>query len=240
MTNQITPKQQLDEIVARAYDIFAPYRVQHPIEGSPISVTQEMQEKLASVHMREASGEDLYRYLFKAGSTWGTDKDFKHYLPRFLDLVANDLSSLVWGEMVFSKLVYLEYDTWLADETAVICDFIEALWLYILESYPSRSFNPVEFLTFQIHEDISDYLTVWDTQLEHNDAVYHLADAIYDWIEFRNDSIRSSIDLQWLLQPKKQERIEELFFQTTDSVLSETLSTASQYLYWIREYHLDK
>jgi len=231
-----TTRQNLDEIVQDAYDIFAKYTVQHPIVGSPISVTEAMQQKLASVAMREATGEHLYRYLFKAITTWGTVDDFKHYLPRFLDLVVDDFESLQWGNMVFSKLSEAKYRQWAVEERQVIDVYLETLWLYILEVFSSRTMDAWEFYLLGIHKDKDSLLQVWDEQLDATAPVLHLAETVTRDIVFKKHEIRSIIDLRWYLHPLKQDRIESVFFEVTDERQLQYLDTASRYLKWTRDY----
>jgi hypothetical protein len=235
----MTTKQKLDDIVQRAYDIFAPYIVQHPIHGSPISVTKQMQEKLATVLMRDATGDHLYRYLFKAMTTWGTDTDFKHYLPRFMELIVLDFQSLVWGEMVFKKLAYAQYEKWSLEEVQIIGEFIDTLWLYILEEYPSRTISHSDFFS-GFDGNVSRFIPIWESQLNKKSAILHLADYInheFNFVSYGKDVTKSNTpELQWVKKPQFKQKIESLYFEMIDSEYSDMLSYASQNLQWINDY----
>lgn len=69
--------------------------VAHPlkaqIQACPCGcIAPEERLVLAEVGLRELSCEQLSRYAFKAMTTWGDGTDYRHFLPRILELAATD------------------------------------------------------------------------------------------------------------------------------------------------------
>ena len=81
---------------------------------------------------------DLERYAFKAMSTLGTVQDFKHFLPRLLELVARDGEiGSTDVEVVLGKLRYAGWTRWPQDERVCLEQFLAALWRHGLATFPS-------------------------------------------------------------------------------------------------------
>lgn len=234
----MTYQEQLQAVITQLYDTFAPYEVQHPIAGSPMTVTSKMQENLAQYSLHEVPGTVLSTYLFKAMSTRGTVNDFKHYLPRILELLAWDAQSLVWGEVVYKKLPYANYHEWDAPETALIDKYTDVLWLYLLEKFPSRTISVIDFL--ESVDDRSRFSAIWETSVTESDALLHLA----HFINYRSNILRRafgdprgvSLDLQWIVQPEILQRLDDAYLADMDGEYAEELSLASQNIKWALDF----
>ncbi len=71
--------------------------------------------------------EDISHYSFKAMTTWGDVEDFKHFLPRLLELSAT--TGLAYGyEVVLGKLEYAKWNEWEETEKDAIRAFLLAWW----------------------------------------------------------------------------------------------------------------
>jgi hypothetical protein len=87
------------------YRVFAGCRLDPHVEGCPHCVSDRDHARIHSRPLRSLSGDDLGRYAFKAMTTWGNERDFRHFLPRILELlVSNDLDPPT--EVVLGKLAY--------------------------------------------------------------------------------------------------------------------------------------
>lgn len=117
----------LDDAIERLYSVFARYRRPALVEGCPCCVGAADQAKLHARPLRALGEEELRRYAFKALTTWGTEDDLRHFLPRILELVAQ--SGLgVAPQTVLGKLAYGRWERWPKDERAAIRAFLDA-WL---------------------------------------------------------------------------------------------------------------
>jgi hypothetical protein len=129
-------RETLQTAIEECYNVFSKYPLNSTMEGSPLyEDLQQWNNALTSKPLRELSGEDLSLFIFKAMSTWGTINDFKHYLPRILELTAS-LDSDIDILIVADKLSYCKWQTWPIDEIAVIKNWCEELWKQIITTAP--------------------------------------------------------------------------------------------------------
>ena len=145
VTDADNTRLALEAQIAHLYEVFSVYTVQHPLGGVNSYVYKEIQEALASTPIRLLKGEHLDRLTFSSMNTWSTTEEFKHFLPRILELLAFDAHSfsMASGSLIIGKFTYSDFAN--AQETEIelqsIRAYLRALWNYILEIYPSRSID---------------------------------------------------------------------------------------------------
>jgi hypothetical protein len=111
------------------YRVFAGYRLGPHVEGCPHCVSDRDHARIYSGPLRSLTAEDLGRYAFKAMTTWGNARDFRHFLPRILELVAsNALDSFVPTEVVLGKLASGKWRTWPEQERTALRSFLRLRW----------------------------------------------------------------------------------------------------------------
>jgi hypothetical protein len=152
----------LSQAITDLYAAFARYRVTS-LEGCPDCTSPAAGAALLARPLRDRSPADLARYAFKALTPWGTVDDFKHFLPRLLDLLAHT-GGRDWidPEVVFGKLPHGRWTTWPRRERAALLAFFDALWNDILSLHP----HPFEIdrclcgIALAV-DDLTPYLTAW-------------------------------------------------------------------------------
>ncbi len=163
--------------------------------------------------LRDLTASDLERYCRKAMTTWGNERDFKHFLPRILELLPSSLSSApgVDIEVVLGKLRYAKWREWPARERDAIGGYLCALWDYLLARFPNEP-EIDEWLCgiARAVDDLTSFLQAWwdapgpegylnfaafgGTVLHTN----QLADAVW-WEEL---SAQKHQVLSWLREPR--------------------------------------
>jgi hypothetical protein len=121
------PRSSLDAAIERLYVVFARYGRPAVVAGCPCCVGAADQARLHARPLRALGEEELRRYAFKALTTWGTEDDLRHFLPRILELVARDGLG-VDPQTVLGKLAYGHWERWPEDERVAIRAFLDA-WL---------------------------------------------------------------------------------------------------------------
>ena len=81
---------ELRKAIADLYNVFEDYHLDSHVEGCPCCVTKDDKKLIEAKVLRELTADDLNHFAFNAMTTWGTVKDFKHFLPRLLELLAFD------------------------------------------------------------------------------------------------------------------------------------------------------
>jgi hypothetical protein len=167
----------------------------------------------------------LANYSFSAMTTQGSTKDFKYFLPRLLQGIAEETYSYN-PEILFGKLSNGKWLTWEQSEIKAIRNYLRALWLLGLQSYPIDlclpAFVEIETLLASIArtgDSLQNYLDLWsqDTSEAANRHLIQFV-TIYgaDFVDgkvinfaFWQDSQVQAAELrQWLLEPETIRRIE--------------------------------
>lgn len=104
------------------YAAFSRYDGTH-LEGCPHCVSFGDSAALRRAPVRGLGGE-IHRYLFKAMTTWGTEEDFKHFVPRLLELYAS--STDAW--LLCDKLAYARWRSWPELERGAVEGYLLSLW----------------------------------------------------------------------------------------------------------------
>lgn len=233
---------QLKASTESLYDAFSTYPGNPQMDGSPLYTDLDICNKqLYSKPLKQLTAEDLCVYVGKAMTTWGNLDDFKHFLPRIMELTAVYDSQLPAGT-VFHKLEYANWCTWPELEKKAIQEFMIALWndlLKQLSKEAERIFAEYFSSLACYYPYIDELLKLWDgdTGLA---STKHLANFIFDENEalfvkgtfgaLQIDSEKMIKLRHWLLSYSTINRLEAAFFKYELEPFSETISWAEKIL----------
>lgn len=116
------PPDALESALEALYAAFRQYDGAR-LEGCPHCVSPRDSAALLRAPLRQLGGE-LQHYLFKAMTTWGTEEDFKHFVPRLLERYAS--SSDAW--LLCNKLAYAQWRSWAEPERSAVEGYLLSLW----------------------------------------------------------------------------------------------------------------
>ena len=229
---------ELKTAITNLYTTFAQYPFRPEIDGCPCCVTAQDQQKLSAKALNLMESEDLSHYSFKAMTTWGDVEDFKHFLPRLLDLSAT--TGLAYGyEVVLGKLEYAKWNDWEETEKDAIRAFLLAWWtesvtkevgllvdfvdLYTLLG----DIDPLLYCWVINFEDQSFRNLVWFIQLNY----YYLIGQKSYFEELNSASVHKI--LSWIIE--KKDLLEKGFyhFETIDPEFAQEISDALYMLDWV-------
>jgi len=218
---------QIAEAVGRLYETFERYPRPTEIECCPCGCTRrDAAAHLLVTSLRDLSFLDLADYSFSAISTQGSVNDFRYFLPRLFQGIAEESYSYS-EQSLFHKLSYAKWTTWPEDEQVAIRQYLDALWKASLESFPLEERLPAFFeietvlsSIAQTGEPLTPYLNIW-TETTTKEADEHLIqlvtmhgagfpnrDSFSDG--FWRDAKPQALELRrWLLQPETLHRITE-------------------------------
>lgn len=115
------------DVIERLYIVFGNYPLRGTIESCPCCGAAQHARRLHTVPLRELTADDLAAYAFRAMTTVGDVSDFKHFLPRLLELIG--LAGFpIDKEVVFGKLQYGKWREWPATERAAVEAYLDELW----------------------------------------------------------------------------------------------------------------
>lgn len=176
----------MHKVIADLYLVFKPYRLGNDFTGCGHCVSESDSQRLASIPLRELTVSDVNRYAFKAMTTWGTERHFKHFLPRLLELAVDDYLSYDFPEALLGKLAYANWHSWPKAERNVIGRFLETFWVHQLNcdgDFPTdERIRTVLGGLAEACTSIADYLAIWQKRTAINPAL-HCAQLVHDSAE---------------------------------------------------------
>jgi hypothetical protein len=115
----MSAETQLQAAVEELYRQLARYPLRGLMDACPCCITPAENAVLMTVPLRQLGEEQIGRYAFKALSTWGDAADFRHFLPRILELKARDELSTDFF-VLRGKLEQCDYHNWPEPEQAAV------------------------------------------------------------------------------------------------------------------------
>lgn len=232
------------------YHVFARYRVERPVEGCPHCTSDADDKLLRSKPLQTLAGSDLSRIAFKAMTTLGTVEDFKHFLPRILELVAQrDEIGDTDVEVALSKLDYGKWHYWPGAERDAVERYLNESWVARLAAYTdSAQIDRYLCGLARAGVQIERYLDLWRktpglppslhlaTVIGENYTSVlkygHVGNAYWDSPEAR------SVYTDWLISAETKSQLEGAFFQIdaksdNSEEITTCLSEAVTHLEWL-------
>lgn len=224
--------ESLKKSIENLYSVFSKYEIRSFIEGCPCCVSDRDKEKIHSKELRELEEEDLSRYAFKAMTTWRNVDDFKHFLPRILELcIDHDLGIHPFG--IFGKLKYGKWEIWDNAEKEAVITFLLEWWKYFLEN---RTFfdDDLFFGIYNVSGKIEKLLDCWKVDIAQNSFMIYV-DFIRDYYpDFVNENRgNKSFDesdhekfLKWIKENAKSLEEGFYYFENSDESFAREISDA--------------
>jgi hypothetical protein len=195
----------------RLREVFARYPAR-AVDGCPCCVSADDRAGLAA-----GSRDALQRFAFKAMTTWGDDRDFRHYVPELFALGPG------YVDQVAAKLRYAQWWTWPDDERAAVRGYLLALWHGTREH-----FSDVLDVVLTAGLGVAEVLDpLW---LEPSAPV--LAELVHEVLH--SSSQRPEL-VAWLRDPRTVAVLEEAFFTASDGDTAARYSQAVDEVSWLPE-----
>jgi len=118
---------ELHRSIAKLYEAFREYPLKSKIDACPHCELESVEASLHTRPLRELGWAELGLYTFKAMTTFGDAIDFKHFLPRILELYVLDHDGAPYDVfVVFEKLNYTAWQSWPDSEVVAVRQFVAA------------------------------------------------------------------------------------------------------------------
>jgi hypothetical protein len=210
-------------VIDEAYEVFRPYRLGDDFENCCLYIPPKIAARLTKSPLKSLSLEDFGAYPQKAMTTWGTDRHFRYFLPRLVELLHDDTYNDAWHYEVFlSKLAYAQWWDWSSIEKHCIQTAVRTIWSQILFRAPAYACDGLcDSILCGIGRaqmPLADFLDDW-SNASHLEATQHLAifvelnvAPIRDHGRLYNsfweiDSASSQGVMAWLVSPGIAERL---------------------------------
>ncbi|HSI36454.1 MAG: hypothetical protein ACAI43_24050 [Phycisphaerae bacterium] len=236
---------ELSEAIEGLYATFARYSALN-MGGHCDTADDSEGNRLGATPLRELTHQDLSLYAFKAMSTWGSVDEYKHFLPRLMELVAQAGrvgDTEVW--VVLAKPGYGELRKWPAAERESVERFFLAVWRKLLSAYPTT--DEIEYWYDGIAHSVDDLGPYFAELVAARDepAVRQLADFVayyvgpltgnhVNWARLDEaighpESPRARA-LRWVLSDERVEQLRRLFFEARDGEFAARVSAVEEML----------
>jgi hypothetical protein len=193
---------RLERATEDVYRVFGSYPHPSKLEIEEYRDPEKVRQGLASKPLRELGGEELGAYAGWAMTTVGDADDYRHFLPRILELGIHDS---VWHGLepwlVAGKLTYGEWRSWPIEEQRAIEEFFMAAWAVTVadDSIEPRWFLGLAFLGV----DIELALQIWIDSAS-PDAIAKCVAVIDD--DIAPAFLRLNGHLAWQMKLEQRER----------------------------------
>jgi hypothetical protein len=240
MAPQEAPRSRAFEAASEAlYRVFAPYQPGGLVAGCSHCMSEEQMALLTATPLRAHSAESLGRFAFSAMNTWGTERDFKYYLPRILALFPFQTVGAVYPELIAEKLLQAGWSTWPHEERGAVRSYIEALWELLLtsevDSLQVQAEDVLGWATRLFH-DVGPFLSSWE-RTSSPAADVHLT-RLLEAFNYEPQGVPRAFGAQaatvarWLFRAQTQQRLEAAFFENPSGPYSSEISAAADILHW--------
>jgi hypothetical protein len=156
--------------IENLYEVFSPYCLRERIDVCYECHDLEDDLLLRSKELRELGVNELYHYISDAMYTWGDDYDFRHFLPRILEIFALDerlTDEFMDPPMVVEQLRHGKWTHWPTKEQEAVRRYLFALWeSKINHEFPWEDYSAPfieEWLCgiAEAEDDLEPYLVRW-------------------------------------------------------------------------------
>lgn len=124
----------LNQSVSQLYKVFESYPLKPKIKGCPCCISDAGELKFHSKSLNELTENDLLPFIYASQSTVGDLEDFKHFLPRILELIVKGkgLPNVIMSYI--KKNYYAQFIEWPLLEQEAIVNFLQSWWDYELSA----------------------------------------------------------------------------------------------------------
>jgi len=166
----------MQALIAAVYEAFEKYTKLSHLDGCSCCNEPEALARFIRVPLKDLEIKHLDGYVGDALLTVGDVPAFKHFLPRLLELFAENPRAFTMPDVLLSKLTLAEWGSWPHHERAAVDELLRAIWLQAIRS--KRGDDGRVDITLRslgnAYEDISWCLEFWESD-EDPAAVRQLA-----------------------------------------------------------------
>ena len=221
-------KNELNKITEELYTVFEKYKldiVKFEENSCPCCFDKKAKKELFSRPLKNITENDIITYSESAISTIGSIDDYKHFLPRILDLLQDETSlDLIGSFICFEKLNYAEWETWPSEEQEIIEYYLSALWSNKINTENISQEYLIDIMTITSRYIGIEYCLKEILNSNANSALDLILNSVINGFDY-NIQDRESL-ISWLYAESVLKKLEYIFFKTNDYERSNKISTA--------------
>ena len=204
--------EKLRHIINQSYSVFSKYNVTVPLDVcTECCMTPNQENSLVSMSVKHIPFELLYEYNTAAKTELPSIEEFKHFVPRFLDLTAELKFVHHSAELILSRFEYYKKDEWTKEESEILQNYAKELFRYFLSIYPLPELEKIDaiiIMLYKVKVDIKEVLSNWKKVIS-SSSILHLSDLICGGFKGAKNELLSS--------PFADEQISKIVFDWLNS-----------------------
>lgn len=250
--------QPLGDAVEGLYAAFAHYPLKPHLDNCPHCSDARDDKILHAAPLRELTAEQLGFYAFSSMYTMGDGMDYRHFLPRILELsLTSNVNPGLDPWHITDKLNYTGFGFLPANEHAAIAAFTRSLWAVILTESPAHtvvvalpdssigtnsimwSAEDVLRMAAEFTGEFEQCLALWHP-VQDKIHLRHFADLVLmnsgNWgpndlpfVMMTNNDARLRLK-SWVLDPAKLAALESAAYSEIETLWADAFDTAAQVL----------
>ena len=207
----------LSSLIDKSYEIFSKYQATRPLDVCTYCCMKpEREALLASLPVREIPRELLAEYNDDARSAKTPIEELKHFLPRYLDLIAQFQFPTHSAELSLARLDPFYESEWTTEEIGLLQDFSKEFFRHCLSIYPLSSgddITSVLIMFWRAKFNVMGFLSIWE-QEKKKSSVLHFRDLYFQEISnpFSEKELKN-IFRNWLDSEKARQNFAEAIEQ---------------------------
>ncbi|TPN87012.1 hypothetical protein [Aquimarina algicola] len=222
-------KEKLDISVQNLYNIFEKYHIDVArlrANSCFCCVTNKEIKQIANKPLQQLSEEELEHFFRSAVSTFGTIDDYKHFLPRILDLMRYPNSDFLHDFVCYEKLNYSEWETWPIEEQNAIEDYFIALWYTTINDKNTTDYLIEDVLNIMLKYGYLEIaLSEWSNTQTLKSTLF-IVEGVLSGFNLKVNTRNYNKISEWLSSEIMLSKIEDVFFKTNNKTLANRISIA--------------
>ncbi|WP_010521631.1 hypothetical protein [Aquimarina agarivorans] len=186
---------ELRNIIDESYSVFSKYDVTIPLDiCTECCMTPNQESELAGMSVNQIPFELLYEYNTAAKTDLPNIEEFKHFLPRFLELTAELKFLHHSAELILSRFEYYSIEEWTVKEIEIIQNYSKELFKHFLSIYPIPELEKIDSIIIMLYKakvDMLEILREWRTVINRS-SLLHLSDLVCGGFKGANNDTLSS------------------------------------------------
>lgn len=222
-------KKELNIAVQNLYDVFSIYHLDAKRlkeHSCPCCVTDEEIREIVVKPLRQLSEDELGHFSKSAISTFGCVEDYKHYLPRILELLQYPKSEFLFDFTCFEKLNYSEWETWPMEEQNAIGNYFMTLWSTIINDKNATCYQFDGVLSILIKYRYLDKALFEWTKSKTLKSIFFIVEGVLNGFNFSVNGEDYHKLSAWLTSEMMLIKVEEIFLKTEDKELANRIVMA--------------
>ncbi|MEZ0075372.1 hypothetical protein [Planotetraspora sp. GP83] len=212
------------------YVAFSRYTLPAKTQVCDHCVSPEDVQAARSAPLRMLTASALDAYAWNAVSTWGDMEEFKHYLPRLLELlILEELDGTLFADSLM-RWVTVSWRSWRQAEQDAIVAIVGAWWRHTLNHYPRdvHVMTLIEIIADGLELDLAPHLAEWESNTTEA-AARHMAWLMQDFTTaVAHDAEWYALLESWITGPAPAAILETGFFSAGSPEVAQELSDARE------------